>query len=193
MKATADEVMPSVTQYPVKAEDRFGNYIFADDLSTLQGDNIAKIELLDDVTLGADAMLSTPVVVPAGRTVTLDLNGKKLSTAVKSGSELETRHYSAVDNYGTFTLTDTRGGGLIVARGIENLRNGIMTIEDGTRGLILLFPPVISLSPRQQERKSLFPAFTAVWELTPEQQLSTAAATVLPITTDCMFLTMALV
>lgn len=132
MKATADEVMPSVTQYPVKAEDRFGNYIFADDLSTLQGDNIAEIELLDDVTLGADAMLSTPVVVPAGRTVTLDLNGKKLSTTVKSGSELETRHYYAVDNYGTFTLTDTRGGGLIVARGIENLGNGIMTIEDGT-------------------------------------------------------------
>lgn len=85
----------------------------------------------DTIALIADVTLDAAVKVPAGKNVTLDLNGKKLSTTTKTGDA--TRHYYAIDNYGTFTLRDSSAeqSGEIRARGIENLGTGTMTIESG--------------------------------------------------------------
>ena len=82
------------------------------------------IKLLANVTLDA------AVEVPAGKAVTLDLNGKKLSTDLQPGG---TKHYYAIDNYGTFTLLDSSEAqtGEIRARGIENLGSGKMVIKSG--------------------------------------------------------------
>ena len=83
------------------------------------------VTLLDDVTLDA------AVKVPAGKTVTLDLNGKALSTSENAADN--TKHYYAIDNYGTFTLQDssTEQSGEIRARGIENFGGGKMVIKSG--------------------------------------------------------------
>ena len=85
----------------------------------------ATIALLNNVELSAALEIS------AGKTVTLDLNGKKLSTTTKTGDD--TRHYYAIDNYGTFTLQDssTEQSGEIRARGIENFSGGKMVIKSG--------------------------------------------------------------
>ena len=84
------------------------------------------------ITLLNNVELSAALEISAGKTVTLDLNGKKLSTTTKTGDD--TRHYYAIDNYGTFTLQDssTEQSGEIRARGIENLESGKMVIESGT-------------------------------------------------------------
>ena len=84
------------------------------------------------ITLLNNVELSAALEISAGKTVTLDLNGKKLSTTTKTDDD--TRHYYAIDNYGTFTLQDssTEQSGEIRARGIENLENGKMVIESGT-------------------------------------------------------------
>ena len=85
----------------------------------------------DTITLLSDVELSSTIVIKDVMNVTLDLNGKKLSTTTKTGDA--TRHYYAIDNYGTFTLRDSSAeqSGEIRARGIENLGTGTMTIESG--------------------------------------------------------------
>ncbi|CDD02976.1 ig domain protein group 2 domain protein [Ruminococcus sp. CAG:382] len=69
--------------------------------------------------------------VTIDKALTLDLNGKKLSTSKNANDN--TKHYYAIDNYGTFTLRDSSAAqtGEIRARGIENLGSGKMVIESG--------------------------------------------------------------
>lgn len=83
------------------------------------------IKLLQDVEVEG------VVPVAEGQTVNFDLNGHKLSTTTKSDDS--SRHYYAIDNYGTLTIEDTSedGSGQIYARGVENLGNGVMTINGG--------------------------------------------------------------
>ena len=82
----------------------------------------------DTIKLESDLSGQTTIEVAAGRTLTLDLNGHSVEAGLKSTD----RHYYLIDNYGTFTLKDSAGGGSITARGIENLEGGNMTIESGT-------------------------------------------------------------
>ena len=84
------------------------------------------VKLLENVEL------STALKISADKTVTLDLNGKKLTTTTQSSNK--SKHYYAIDNYGKFTLKDssTEQSGEIRARGIENLESGKMIIESGT-------------------------------------------------------------
>ena len=92
------------------------------------------IDLADtegNIVLEEDINLTSTVEIEANKSIVLDLNGHKITVAVNSGSSSDTRHYYAIDNYGTFTLKDSVGGGSITARGIENLGKGVMTIESG--------------------------------------------------------------
>ena len=82
----------------------------------------------DVIKLESDVSEQATIEVGAGKTVTLDLNGHSVETGLKQ----EGRHYYFIDNYGTFTLKDSAGGGSVTARGIENLEGGSMTIESGT-------------------------------------------------------------
>ena len=80
------------------------------------------------VKLLEDVYLTETVSVSAGKTVILDLNGKEI-TVYKN--EETGRSLYAINNYGDFTLLDSAENGTITARGIQNLENGVMTIESG--------------------------------------------------------------
>lgn len=67
------------------------------------------------------------ITIENGKDVILDLNGHSITTGLQSAG----RHYYAIDNYGSFTLDDSKGTGIINARGIENL-GGTMVINGGT-------------------------------------------------------------
>ncbi len=97
---------------------------------------IAASETSTTVTLLADLTgdRAVPGFVPvlAGRNIVFDLNGHTMETALQQGSS--TKHYYAIDNYGTLTIKDssTEQTGTIRARGVKNLGNGKLTIESGT-------------------------------------------------------------
>ncbi len=71
------------------------------------------------------------VEIGVGKAIILDLNGHTIEAAVRSDNQ--SKHYYAIDNYGQFTLKDTsiEQTGSITSRGIENLGDGVMTIESG--------------------------------------------------------------
>ena len=77
-----------------------------------------------------DFELAEVWTVAEGQNITLDLNGKTLSTAYVAGST--TNHIYAIHNYGELTITDSSDAktGKISARGIFNYGN--MTLTSGT-------------------------------------------------------------
>ena len=80
------------------------------------------------VVLQQDVNVGKGLTISEGWNVTLDLNGKAVTT--EYNSENEKRAY-AVSNYGTFTLKDAAGGGKITARGVQNVKNGTMYMQGG--------------------------------------------------------------
>ena len=96
----------------------------------------ANIALGGDIDLGDlfGGILSTraaatlPIVIAEGKTLTLDLNGFKITTPFVEGSD--TNHAYAFENHGTLTIQDSNGNGQIIARGIFNY--GTMTLKSGT-------------------------------------------------------------
>ena len=79
------------------------------------------------IKLEDDIYLTEIITIPEGKSITLDLNGKAITVSQTSGRSLY-----AIDNKGTFTLTDSSsdGDGSITARGVENY--GTMYMEGGT-------------------------------------------------------------
>ena len=76
-----------------------------------------------DVTLTSDIDLGlAQIVVPEGKNVDIDLNGKTLTIGMRDSVS----HPQAIVNNGTMTI---KGNGKIVSRGINN--NGELTIEPG--------------------------------------------------------------
>jgi len=82
----------------------------------------------ETVTLLEDIELSEMITVPAGKTITLDLNGCKIIGGWNGSST--TNHIYALSNEGTLTIKDSVGEGEIVSRGIYNY--GTLTLESGT-------------------------------------------------------------
>ena len=82
-----------------------------------------------EVILSGDIVLTEPLTIPEGKTVTLDLNGKTM-TGVFNGSST-TNHIYALKNYGTLTITDTSAeqNGAINSRGVYNY--GSLTLNAG--------------------------------------------------------------
>lgn len=89
----------------------------------------------DTVTLLADVALDAPITVAAGKTVTLDLNGKTISQ-----TKAQTGNYQMILNDGNLTIKDSVGGGKIsytdtvggnfVSNAITN--RGTLTLKSGT-------------------------------------------------------------
>lgn len=81
------------------------------------------------ITVTADFQIPESLVVPQGKTVTLDLNGHKITVPAAVGSSI----YS-INNYGTLTIRDTSAGsaGSISSRGVQNLSGGTLYLEGGT-------------------------------------------------------------
>ena len=91
------------------------------------------IVLGENITLGVGASLASTrtndinyaLYLAEGKTATLDLNGKTLTTSLKSTD----RHYYAIENHGALTIKDSGNNGAIVSRGIFNY--GTLTLESG--------------------------------------------------------------
>ena len=83
------------------------------------------------IKLLADTQISNMIVVAEGETIVLDLNGCAV-TVPAAGSD--GRSLYAINNKGTLTICDnsTEQDGSITARGIQNIGNGILTINSGT-------------------------------------------------------------
>lgn len=118
---TTSEVKDGKTYYtvvPAAAEINDTYYATLADAITAAGDN-------DTITLLAD--VTEDVVVPAGKTITLDLNGYKITNAADH----------TIVNNGTLTITDSSEAktGTVdnIAHGHAAIyNNGTMTIEAGT-------------------------------------------------------------
>ena len=91
-------------------------------------DAVAAAEENDIITLTSDISDIETLKISEDKKITIDLNGKTISAAVRADNT--SKHYYAIDNYGTLTFEDTLGGGTISARGIENF--GVMVINNGT-------------------------------------------------------------
>ena len=93
----------------------------------------------DTITLIANVNLTEGVTVPAGKEITLDLNGKTLS-----GTDTTTKSYALITNRGTLTIEDSVGGGKITLAAttdtgfdryssvISNTVGGKLTVKGGT-------------------------------------------------------------
>ena len=95
----------------------------ADAVAAVADNTATTITLIDNVTL------TEPLTIPAGKTVTLDLNGKTINGAFNGSST--TNHIYALENRGTLTITDTSAeqNGAINSRGIYNY--GSLTLNAG--------------------------------------------------------------
>lgn len=80
------------------------------------------------VVLQRDVNVGKGLTISEGWNVTLDLNGKAVTTEHNSGNE---KSAYAMINYGTFILKDAAGGGKITARGVQNKKNGTMYMQGG--------------------------------------------------------------
>lgn len=88
------------------------------------------------VELGADIQITnSPVDIGEERTVTLDLNGQKITVP----EAVDGRSLYALSNYGEFTIKDSVGNGCVSSRGIQNygrmyLLGGIIESIDSNGG-----------------------------------------------------------
>ena len=92
-------------------------------LAALENRNIKTI------TLTADFQIAETIVIPAEKTVTLDLNGHQITVPAPT----EDSSIYAIHNSGTLTIRDTSAdaGGSIHSRGVQNLTGGTVYLESG--------------------------------------------------------------
>nr|MBQ5605319.1 hypothetical protein [Bacteroidales bacterium] len=91
----------------------------------------------ETIILIADVELTAQVVIPEGKVLTLDLNGKTVNSVFNGTST--TNHIYALSNNGTLTIQDSKGNGSINSRGIYNygsltLNAGAINAIDGNGG-----------------------------------------------------------
>ena len=84
-----------------------------------------------EVTLLADVVVPGYVPVAEGQVIDFDLNGHRFETTTQPDNA--SRHYYAINNYGTLTIDDSSTGktGVIYARGVQNLGAGTLTVKGG--------------------------------------------------------------
>lgn len=82
------------------------------------------------ITLTGDFQIPESINIPAGKTVTLDLNGHHITVP----APVDARSIYAIYNSGTLTIEDNSANadGSITARGINNNSDGKMIINGGT-------------------------------------------------------------
>ena len=120
----------------------FANVDTAEELLDAINKGVANITLDGDIDLGSLATRATAsdvLTVAAGKTITLDLNGKTISYTKECDSS-----YAMIENKGTLTINDSKGNGKISFKdtsagdptfgwGSYTLRNeGTLVFENGT-------------------------------------------------------------
>lgn len=91
--------------------------------AALESETPVEIKLFEDVDFGA-----APFIIPAGKDITLDLNGKAV-TSDQTGSKTST-----IKNTGNLTIVDGKEGGVIVGskRAVSTAEGGKTVVESGT-------------------------------------------------------------
>ncbi|MBR2014459.1 MAG: hypothetical protein IJ998_03445 [Alistipes sp.] len=105
-----------VAEGKVAVQQANGRWTLVDGVATAEALAEA-VAVGGNVVLGADITVSEPVVIPEGKTVILNMNGKTLSAADEANTY-------ALNNHGTLTIT---GNGVVNARGIYN---GYSSVDD---------------------------------------------------------------
>ena len=124
-----DETLEGETTATVNNAEDFFEAVNNENIENIVlGNDIDLDELLGASTLSTRAGATLPIVIANGKTLTLDLNGFKITTPFVEGST--TNHFYAFENRGTLTIQDSKGNGEIKARGIFNY--GTMTLKSGT-------------------------------------------------------------
>ena len=126
----ADKEYALTTAKPVAKIGEVEYMTLADAVAAAQND-------ATQITLIADVKLSETVTIPAGKTATLDLNGKAITGGWNGNST--TNHIYALDNKGKLTVMSSVEGGKIISRGIYNygeliLNSGTIDACDGNGG-----------------------------------------------------------
>ena len=119
-----NEDYPGGKVIPIEAIKACGSIPVEVTDATAFAEAVANIGSIGQVTLVGDVVPETPVNIPEGSTVIINLNGHTLTTPVPE--EEGGRSKYAIDNYGNLELS----GGYVEARGIENF--GTMTVSDMT-------------------------------------------------------------
>ena len=83
-----------------------------------------------EVTLGSDIVVNTMIEIPNDVTLTLNLNGCKITSGYQAGSD--TKHIYPFDIYGNLTIKDETGNGSISGRGIFVRNGSTVTVESGS-------------------------------------------------------------
>ncbi len=97
---------------------------------TTEADLRTAIAAGGEVTLGADIEVTAQVVVPEGVIATLDLNGYAITSVYQTGSD--SKHIYPFNNYGNFTIKDSKGNGSITGRGIYVQAGSKLTVDGGS-------------------------------------------------------------
>ncbi len=90
------------------------------------GDKITILKNVENIGASNVEGVSASLYVSNEKNITIDLNGKTISTA----EETTGKHYYILKNYGTLVLEDSIGTGSMNSRGIDNY--GTLTINSGT-------------------------------------------------------------
>ena len=75
-------------------------------------------------------VITAQIVIPAGETVVLDLNGKTVTSVYQDNST--TKHIYPLNVYGNLTIDDTKGNGSISGRGIFVQSGSKLTVDGGS-------------------------------------------------------------
>ncbi len=130
-KATADQLATVLSDISVTTENEDGTITVENYVAQVNDKKYFTLkEAINNangatVTLLSDVYLTETVTIAEDNNVTLDLNGKEITV-----SKSDDRSLYAFENKGTFTLTDTVGGGSVIARGNDNY--GTMIMNGGT-------------------------------------------------------------
>ena len=106
----------NVAEGKVAVQQSNGRWTLVDGVATAEALAEA-VAVGGNVVLGADITVDEPVIIPEGKTVILNMNGKTLSAADEANKY-------ALNNHGTLTIT---GNGVVNARGIYN---GYSSVDD---------------------------------------------------------------
>lgn len=114
------------------AEDSTGTGVYASEsITTYSALNSAIANASEGAEIVLAGDITGGVTIPAGKNITLNLNGYKITAVAAKGTDGS----DAIVNYGTLTVTDSKGNGEIVSKenaGIAVRSNSSTTIDSVT-------------------------------------------------------------
>lgn len=83
-----------------------------------------------EIVFYQDIVINEQVVIPEDKNVTIDLNGKAITSGYQADST--SKHIYPLNVYGTLTIKDTKGNGSITGRGLLVQSGSKLTVDGGS-------------------------------------------------------------